>query len=794
MLIAAGTAAADDAPLTSARTALVEGLPQIALDKLPSSPADVETALLRAEALIATSQPDAAIAILAPFRASDSRAALLHAHALARRGRWAEARTAYAQIATQADAPLSAKLGLAEACQATGDTKAAIATLEPLAKAGAPVAVTLRLAALCVEAEQGSRARKLLASVKPVEPGDRLWARYIEGRIFLLKDQHAAARGAFNEVLAAPTNLTENLLVAATLGVAEAMLALKGYEAADRELETFLWRNPENAWLELAFSRLDQIYAGEKNPPEGELRKWASKPQQRRAALAQFYLGRLLIREKKWDKALGALDGFVRNFTGHSLEPSVHLLRADAFVEKGDLDSAVRALDAAARVAGRDEALRAEIELRTGLVQFRQGEYLLAATSLDRAAARKGPASKVALYDAALAWLNQPNYERFFEEYRRLGERGASGEWRGNLILEEGLVRARLGDPAARMTLRRFMDQFPSHPRIAEARLADAELSFAERRHTDAAQLLRVANEKPQPEPVDDHADYLAIFLADAKKPRDDAEVVRLAKEFIRTRPKSPLLAEVRMKLGQVYFQQPDYPNAETQFATLVQESAQSPYAETAQFLAGQAAMRTINPGSTERALGYFDEVVKRNGSLRMHAREQQAIIQGALGNAPEAIALYDLILTAKPPADAELRAAALLGKGNTLVALGRKDPQQIDAALAVFSELAALEEASPARRYQALYEKGRTLDQLGRKAEAIAAYNEALDRNLTTQVREFFWFYKSGFEAARSYEKQSAWSAAIAIYEKMAKIEGPRAAEAQSRAKQLRVEHFVWE
>jgi tetratricopeptide (TPR) repeat protein len=185
---------------------------------------------------------------------------------------------------------------------------------------------------------------------------------------------------------------------------------------------------------------------------------------------------------------------------------------------------------------------------------------------------------------------------------------------------------------------------------------------------------------------------------------------------------------------------------------------------------------------------------VKRAGALKLHAREQPAIIQNALGKQTEAIALYEVILTAKPPADPELRAAALVGKGDTLMGLSRNDPQQVETAIVTFSQLAADQEASASRRYQALYEKGRALDQAGRKTEAVATFNEALDQNLAGAQREFFWFYKSGFEAARHYEQQSAWPAAIAIYEKMARIEGPRAEEAKRQAKQLRLEHFVWD
>jgi len=796
-----------ESPLAGVQTALRENLPQIAIEKLealnPSMLADVslqaEAARLRAEALLALGQADAALTTLKPWiREDDPAISLLQAHALARAGRWSEARVIYTRLSATPDAPLAAKLGVVEACQALGETGKAIAAIEPLAKAeGTPMSVRLRLASLYVENAQGSRARQILRTLQPKEPEDVLWARYIEGRLFLLERQPAAARTVFASIVTPQPHLTENLFVAATLGSVEARLLLQGPEVADNELETFIWRNPESAWLELAFRRLDQVYASERNPAESELQKWSKKPQARRATLAQFYLAKLQVRGRKWEKAIASLDTFVRSYGNHAFAPFAQLMRADVFIEKGDFADAVRALEAAARTAGDNAALRAEIELRTGLVQFRQREFVLAASSLDQAAERKTPVADIALYDSALAWLNQTNYERFLEAFQELSERAASGEMRGNLALEEGLVRTRLHDPAARETLRHFIAQFPSHPRVGEARLADAEISLAASKPEEASQLLRVANEKPRSEEVDDQGAYLAIFLADAKAgsaEQNAQEVIRLGREFLRNRPKSSLVPDVRMKLGEVYFRQTDYPNAETQFGTLVQETPQSAYAEMALFLAGQAAMRTINAGSTERALGYFDEVVKRNGSLKLHAREQQAKIQSSLGKDTEAVALYDLILDAKqPPADSELQALALIGKGDTLVVLSRKEPAQLNAAIAVFETLAARSDMGPAWRNQALFKKGKALDQLGRKAEAITVFNDVLDRNLEAKDREFFWFYKAGFEAARHYEQQSAWTSAVSIYDKIARIEGPRAAEAQARARQLRVEHFLW-
>ena len=61
-------------------------------------------------------------------------------------------------------------------------------------------------------------------------------------------------------------------------------------------------------------------------------------------------------------------------------------------------------------------------------------------------------------------------------------------------------------------------------------------------------------------------------------------------------------------------------------------------------------------------------------------------------------------------------------------------------------------------------------------------------------QPQEYFWFYKAGFDACRLSEAREQWKSAIAIYQKMAAIDGPRTEEARARLTQLRLEHFIWE
>ena len=72
----------------------------------------------------------------------------------------------------------------------------------------------------------------------------------------------------------------------------------------------------------------------------------------------------------------------------------------------------------------------------------------------------------------------------------------------------------------------------------------------------------------------DDRAEFLAVWLADAPSSARDADkAIALAKRFLERRPDSPLADEARMKLGEMYFQSGDYPDAQTQLELLVKKS-----------------------------------------------------------------------------------------------------------------------------------------------------------------------------------------------------------------------------
>jgi outer membrane protein assembly factor BamD (BamD/ComL family) len=636
------------------------------------------------------------------------------------------------------------------------------------------------------------RAGVVLAAIKHLPLGDEKLKSYLTARLLLSENQAAPALEIFEELRRDPSHASEALHFGAVLGSSAAQSALNGSDAADTVLEKFIRDDPDSRFLEDAFRQLDVVYAQQANPSESELRKWVEKPPPRRAALALYYLARAQGRARRPDLAARTLDQFVQNYPGNPLNAEANLMRTDLFLQRGDLPGAVRALDAAMRHAGSDSQ-RAEIEMRTGLVQDRQNEALLAHDSFWRAAKWPGRLRVDATYDAALEALRMKNYERFFADFRALRAEFHDTPLLSDLELEEGLAQARAGDARAADTLELFLRHYPKHPRQSEARLALADLAYFRGDSAGASRLLKVANESAPTPATSESAAYLAIFLADKKTPRGDEQVIELGDRFLQEYPHSAREPEVRMKLGQVHFRNNHYPNAETEFTVLAHENPSGPYAEPALFLAGRSAMKTLNPGSIDRALTLFDDVVKRDGPLKLYALQQQASIKHSLGNEGETIAIYDNILAAQPPPEPELRFASLCGKGDSLMILGRGEPALLETAIGVFDILAALPDVTPEWRNQALYKKGKALEQLSRRSEAITAYYDVLDKS-GTDGREFFWYYKAGFDAATLFTQQNQWKSAIGIYEKIARVEGPRAAEARALAKKIRLERFIWD
>ena len=807
LLLAAATAGAAESPLVGeARQAIAENIPEVAIEKLRQaieslpigSEGRPEALALLAEAQLNAGQPPDALDTLTKITpGDDARIVRLRALALVALARWDEALAQFEALGARGDA-VAAIMGKVQCLQSLGRREEAVELLKPLAFSGdAPAALRLQLAVLLVDLDRIAEALPFLRSTGASTPTDEHWRRYIQARIHLREKKPLAALDDLTPLIgdaptSAPAGLTHNLRAAATLAEADARLAASGPETAEKVIEAFIRQNPASPHLDSIFCRLDQIYALDPSTDEGPLSRMAAELPAQAAALAQFHLARAHLRAKRNDLADAALKTFLARFPEDRLTPSVHAMLAENAQARGDLAGAEAALDAASRTA-QTEKQRGEFALQTALLNLDQGEFVRASAGFTNAALRSPDLKITARYDAALAWLRQKNYARFGEDFTAFTAEFSDRALAGNLRIEEGLMRARSDDKLAGKSLKAFLVDFKDHPRVPEAQLALAELALNEGDIAEAQKLQRaVVADGPTPE-MREQAEYLGIFLDDAKVPRNEDQAIARGRDFIRQHPASAVLGEVRMKLGEIYFRREDYLKAQEQFETLARERADGPHATAALFLAGQCSMKLLNTESLNRALELFGAVIAKHGPLETHARIQQAIVKTKLGAPDDAVKIYDSILTAQPPVEAELRLAALTGKADNLVTLGKTDGKQFAAAIATYDQIIATEKAPPSWRNQASYKKAKTLELDDQRDAALVIFYDILQRT-ATGPRETFWLAKAGFDAAALVESRQQWKSAIGIYEKMAAIPGPHAEQARQRVRKLRLEHFLWD
>ena len=305
--------------------------------------------------------------------------------------------------------------------------------------------------------------------------------------------------------------------------------------------------------------------------------------------------------------------------------------------------------------------------------------------------------------------------------------------------------------------------------------------------------LARAAESEPN-DAARERADYLVIWIEDSAPNSDAARVIELASQFLQKYPGSSLVSDVRMKLAETHYRQQDFPNAQTQFQILAQENPRAAFTEKALFFAAKSAMQSMGAQSLDRALVLLDDVVKKNGDLKWAARNEQAVIERKLGKEKDALTLYDEVLQGS--ASAEEKREALCGKGDILSEAGAADRENYTRAIALYDQLASEKNIPPHWRNQALFKKGICLEKLDDRENALATFYQIIEDEARPDrpQREFFWYYKAGFNAARLLEDDSKWQPAAVVYQKLASAGGVRSEEAKSRLGRLRLEHFLWE
>jgi tetratricopeptide (TPR) repeat protein len=304
-----------------------------------------------------------------------------------------------------------------------------------------------------------------------------------------------------------------------------------------------------------------------------------------------------------------------------------------------------------------------------------------------------------------------------------------------------------------------------------------------------ARQALREISSDSSDPVLEEKADRLKFFAVAADPSQNIRSVQALAQEYLQKYPDSPSKAEVRLKLGELYFRENDFPNAQTQFELVQEESPDSPLVESALFLAAEAARKSLNSASVDRAISLFEDVYKLGGPLKFQARLEQATTMRQTKHEKEAIVLLDDLLTQNPPVD--IRYQALDGKGEAQFTLAANEPKMYEEAIKTCDTLISSEGLPTEWKQRAIYQKGKCFEKLRKMDDALSNYYDVLA--VEGGSGDQLWFFRAGFDSAQILEDRHSWRSAAAIYEKLANTRGARSEEAKDQLTRLRLEHFLW-
>ena len=788
--------------LADATKPLNDGVPEVAIIRLQGllkqnlSEADwraVAEKLL--EAMIAAKQTADALRLAEDPRLRQSSSAIFwHAQLLASLHREAEALVLYRQIAadTKSNLRSDALFGAAEMLRAMNRRDEALQNFSALFRDPKwSVRAQLRAAEIYLDKSDVVNARYLLDKAQPSTVAEKKERHFLRGRLELALQRPDRAIATFESILKQPTGATHETLAAVLFALADTHLKLNTPEIGDDSLENFIEHHPYDVDLARIFAKLDQLYRAERKPSRAELDRWARDSAQPRRGFAQWYLARFDLRVGRRDRAL---ESFAALRKTHPQNPAL----APAFIEFAQFELEDRSFDEALAILNDTRSLQPEaavldrLNMLAAEIKYRARRFDSATADFEQIARSESELATAATFNAALGWLQKGDQMRFVANVEELGKKASDEKSRADLQLEAGLTEAAKGNPRAADLLNKFVREFPHSERVSEGWVALAELAFhATPPRVDEARKDLDRAAKPKMTPVaQERADYLAIWLEDAV-PAGEGKAIESAKRFIQQHDASTLLPSVRMKLGEIYFREEDFANAETQFELLAEQDPRGPLIERALFFAGEAAMASMAGQSLDRALVLFDRVAQLNGDLKWGARNEEAVIERKLGKAQDALVLYDEVLNgAARPAE---KREALCGKGDIFFEMAATDSQNYQRAIEAYDRLAADREAPPHWHNQALFKKGLCLEKKADLSGALASFYAILDEGTRSdRLREFFWFYKAGFNAGQLLEADAKWESAAAVYEKLSAAGGSRSSEARERLDRLRLEHFL--
>ncbi|MCB1277871.1 tetratricopeptide repeat protein [Prosthecobacter sp.] len=811
----------DNADYVSARQALADGLPGVAGVKAErllkrKGWTRVETRQLATFAAEAWTRAEDGARVLAVADAYDLDDEIFwRGQALTLTGNLQAARKVLIEDGQSPHQPRT-RLLLAQILAALGENAEAQTELEPLLAAPEePLHTHAQLLLSEININEGKTS-----VVIPAANHDAA-TNYLRARALLQSGQIAPAQNMLKAVLSA-TNGGERLHHAALVLQAEALLKQDRASESQDHLLKFLDATADSRLWTEAFDLLNRAHHELKEPspfPEVVLR-WISagnaaqqqpdpSPVLSEATIefrghAIYLTAQWLAAEKRDEESTSFLETLIQLHPGHPRLGDAMSLAIEIYASHHN-DERVLAL--ATEWRERFGTASASVDFSAGSILFSRGERLRALQLFQNAAnvATTLTERRRALFNAAVTAILSSDYtlyQSLLGQLEIVSNAAAAGKESGDsaasLELEKALFLASERKPEAEAALRAFIRNHPKHPRFADACIALTEwmLLAVPPRIQDAQTTLDSATStSTELVPAQlQRIDYTRLWLRDAAG--DLKSLVNEGAEFIKAWPESPLLPEVRLKIASAYYRSEDFANARTEFEIIAREYPDTPQAETALYFAAMSATSVMSVEGRKRALEIWEELAKKNSTLAVAARRQQALSERLQGDHVAALAALDKVLSMKS-LDPEQRRMTICEKAEVLLLLGKTEPARLDSAADLLDEFLSDHSLPFMWKARAGFTLATVHSDAKHDTEALeACYNvlRAADMTPPASPADYVWFSKAGFFGVDLLEASRQWEAAARLAEQIARRPGDRSLEARERATKIRLEHFLWD
>ncbi len=792
--------------------------------------------IMLAESFIRSNQPTKALTLLdQPILTNLPETPFWRGQALAGIGRFNDAAESLAIVAAQPSHPFIREAALTTASLYLSLTKPeksleVLKLLEASPKPSDRIEAAFYQIEILIDLGQFDQARSLFLKAKDVPKNLVPTSKFLDATLKLTEGNATAAEIIFNDLLAKPDGQSPTRFDLAAIGKADALAAQNKHALATQFLLTFIQEHPNSTALEPMFRRIidwlpDKIITID-HPTLVQLDEWIPKSLPPSSGLINTEpdtaAATLPVDSSDFDdfevfamytRAIGLhrienpsakiearllMQRILLIAPLHFLAPKSLLELAKWHLQTNEPDQAFALFDSL-RQTTKSTLIKGEATFLDAKIAFEQGEKELAVSLFGEAAALLSEENQSnALLNAALVRLDETNPESLTIQHE---DPVIAKQLNIELQLEKALI---LDDPQkAKLALEAFLTENPDHPRATEARITIIEaaltitppdLSVA-RAQLDAIKNAQLPLTKDQPERLA----IAELRLLDALNQTE--QTIALAKEIIAKYPATSNESEALLILGKSLFRSGSYNEARLVFEKIAKAKPGTQRSQASFLLAARAAALGATAQSREEALALFDQAIAVNGPLSSLAILEKARLNIDLNRIDAAIesltAAYKKIAQDDP---SRLPTGLLLSEA--IYARGDSKPESLLGALEIYNQLIEISANKPAQYFRIQYLRGLTLEKLvdpedptkTRLADALSAYFSVLDRPVDPAPPEWEWFERSGFRALTILENAERWPAAISIAEKIATFGGPRAQEAATRARQLRLKHMIWE